>query len=512
MLRERVTKVQLVEEQLRREIEIGNFARGTALPPERELAGQFGVSYMTMRKAVGGLIGEGLLRRNRGSGTFVCNNISEEKVQKKLGFVIPAWSAPENLDFIMYISEACAAASWLVKIIYARSWEERAILDLWQNSDALVCVSVNDLRTLTDSLRERIRNRTKPIVFCDSDASAYGADSIFYLPDSSLEEAAELLYRLGHRRIVLLGSRPKVEDTLRAFLARYGVVFAADRVLAGYRDFEGGRAALRRILETMPDTTAVFCYNDTNAAGVLYEAQRIGLRIPEDLSVLGVNNLDISEQLYPRLTTIMVPHSGQGAAAAELLLARIAGEKEPDVLRGLEGESAKAYFSVFDRLFVQQRETFRLFARSKRPPLDRTNAVLSFLYTVCTNDIASALECVGLDPYIGVFHTLRPGRASLASDLMEEFRSSVERLVISAVNLKIIQEDDFEEQVGGAVLLNEEGRKKVITLWQNKKREVLSHPFLKEKVQFGLFPYVQANLLAKFVRGELSYYPALKVE
>ena len=154
-------------------------------------------------------------------------------------------------------------------------------------------------------------------------------------------------------------------------------------------------------------------------------------------------------------------------------LERISGEKDPDVLRGLEGESAKAYFFVFDRLFVQQRETFRLLARSKRPPLDRTNAVLSFLYTVCSNDIASALECVGLDPYIGVFHTLRPGRASLASDLMEEFRSSVERLVISAVNLKIIQEDDFEEQVGGAVLLNEEGRKKVITLWQNKKREVL---------------------------------------
>lgn len=193
-------------------------------------------------------------------------------------------------------------------------------------------------------------------------------------------------------------------------------------------------------------------------------------------------------------------------------LERISGEEVPNVLRGLEGESAKAYFSVFDHLFVQQRETFRLFARSKRPPLDRTNAMLSFLYTVCTNDIASALECVGLDPYIGVFHTLRPGRASLASDLMEEFRSSVERLVIGAVNLKILQKEDFEEQVGGAVLLNEEGRKKVITLWQNKKREVLSHPFLKEKVQFGLFPYVQANLLAKFVRGELPYYPALKVE
>ena len=191
---------------------------------------------------------------------------------------------------------------------------------------------------------------------------------------------------------------------------------------------------------------------------------------------------------------------------------RTGQEEDMDILRGLEGESAKAYFSVFDRLFVQQRDAFRLFSRTKRPPLDRTNAMLSFLYTVCTNDIASALECVGLDPYIGVFHTLRPGRASLASDLMEEFRSSVERLVIGAVNLKIVQADDFETQVSGAVLLNEEGRKKVITLWQNKKREVVMHPFLKEKMQFGLFPYVQANLLAKFVRGELSGYQALKVE
>lgn len=193
-------------------------------------------------------------------------------------------------------------------------------------------------------------------------------------------------------------------------------------------------------------------------------------------------------------------------------LEKIGRAEDMNVLRGLEGEGAKAYFFVFDRLFVQQREEFRLFARTKRPPLDRTNAVLSFLYTVCTNDIASALECVGLDPYIGVFHTLRPGRVSLASDLMEEFRSSVERLVIGAVNRKILQKEDFEEQVGGAVLLNEEGRKKAITLWQNKKREVATHPFLKERVQFGLFPYIQANLLAKFVRGELSFYPALKVE
>lgn len=135
--------------------------------------------------------------------------------------------------------------------------------------------------------------------------------------------------------------------------------------------------------------------------------------------------------------------------------------------------------------------------------------MLSFLYTVCANDVASALDCVGLDPYIGVFHTLRPGRASLACDIVEEFRALNERLVLSLINLKVVNASDFEVQVSGAVLLSDDGRKKVITAWQNKKRECIQHPYLKEKVAIGLFPYVQANLLAKYVRGEIPEYPAL---
>ena len=183
-----------------------------------------------------------------------------------------------------------------------------------------------------------------------------------------------------------------------------------------------------------------------------------------------------------------------------------------DSLRGIEGEGAKVLFGVFDRLYVKQRGDFVLYGRHKHPPLDRTNAVLSFLYTMCTNDIASALECVGLDPYIGYYHTLRPGRASLACDIMEEFRSSVERIVLGAVNLRMLNKDDFEVQVGGAVYLNEDGRNKVITLWQNRKRETMYHPILKEKIQFGLYPYVQANLLAKFIRNEIKIYPNLRIE
>lgn len=184
-------------------------------------------------------------------------------------------------------------------------------------------------------------------------------------------------------------------------------------------------------------------------------------------------------------------------------------EKDTDILRGIEGQSAKTYFDVFDLLFTQQKEDFMLSGRTKRPPLDPTNAMLSFLYTICTNDIASALECVGLDPYIGLFHTLRPGRVSLACDIMEEFRALIDRMVITMINLKTIQKNDFDKQISGAIWLNDDGRKKVITAWQDKKNECISHPYLKEKIPIGLFPYVQANLLAKYVRGEIDSYPNL---
>lgn len=204
--------------------------------------------------------------------------------------------------------------------------------------------------------------------------------------------------------------------------------------------------------------------------------------------------------------------NGEISACRDALTCNISVIKQMDdidAIRGIEGNSAKMYFNIFDTLFLKQKDDFRMFYRTKRPPLDRVNAMLSFLYTVCTNDIAAALECVGLDPYIGFYHTLRPGRASLACDLTEEFRSSVERVVITLINLRIVNADDFEEEVCGAVLLSKDGRKKVITAWQNKKREVILHPIIKEKVQFGLFPYIQANLLAKFIRGEIAKYPNL---
>lgn len=182
--------------------------------------------------------------------------------------------------------------------------------------------------------------------------------------------------------------------------------------------------------------------------------------------------------------------------------------KSKEQLRGYEGEAASIYFSVFNELILQQKTDFEFCGRSKRPPMDKVNAMLSFVYTLLTNQIASALECVGLDPYVGYLHTERPGRASLALDLIEELRAVLaDRFVLSLINKKIVSKKNFKIKENGAVLMDDELRKKLLTEWQNKKRETLTHPFLKEKIQWGMVPYVQAMLLARFLRGDLDGYP-----
>lgn len=186
-------------------------------------------------------------------------------------------------------------------------------------------------------------------------------------------------------------------------------------------------------------------------------------------------------------------------------------ETNIDVIRGIEGNCAKSYFDVFDGLILQNKEFFHMNGRTKHPPLDPINALLSFVYSIYTSEIVSALESVGLDSYIGFFHTLRSGRASLACDLVEEVRCIAERMSITLINLKVLDEKDFEKQVSGAVFLNETGRKKVLKAWQEKKREIFMHPHLKQKIPYGLLPFVQCNLLAKFVRGEIEEYPPFLV-
>lgn len=182
--------------------------------------------------------------------------------------------------------------------------------------------------------------------------------------------------------------------------------------------------------------------------------------------------------------------------------------KTIEELRGYEGEAASRYFSQFDQLILQQKSEFSFHVRNRRPPLDKVNALLSFTYSLLTGMCVAALETVGLDPYAGFMHTDRPGRCSLALDLLEELRAPyADRFVLSCVNKRIVDPADFEQKENGAVFLNEGGRKKYLSAWQNKKAEKLTHPYLQESIEWGLVPYVQALLLARYIRGDLDGYP-----
>ncbi len=177
-------------------------------------------------------------------------------------------------------------------------------------------------------------------------------------------------------------------------------------------------------------------------------------------------------------------------------------------LLGLEGEAASVYFSVFDDLILQQKEDFIFRGRNKRPPLDYVNAMLSFAYSLLAGMCGSALECVGLDPYVGFYHTDRPGRMSLALDIMEELRSVMaDRFVLTLINRKMVSKGDFIQKENGAVILTDSARKTFLSAWQAKKQEMIKHPFLDEKIEWGIVPHAQAMLLARFIRGDLDEYP-----
>lgn len=189
-------------------------------------------------------------------------------------------------------------------------------------------------------------------------------------------------------------------------------------------------------------------------------------------------------------------------------LPQVLDSSDMNVLRGLEGVAAAAYFGVFDHLLLNRKEDFFFRGRNRRPPLDRVNAMLSFAYSLLSHDCASALESVGLDSYVGFFHRDRPGRISLALDIMEELRPCMaDRFVLTLVNNRMMNPNDFLTQESGAVLLTDDGRKKFLKAWQERKRDTLTHPYLNEKMSWGMVPYVQALLLARYIRGDLDAYP-----
>lgn len=185
----------------------------------------------------------------------------------------------------------------------------------------------------------------------------------------------------------------------------------------------------------------------------------------------------------------------------------IPGAASMDELRGLEGDAARTYFVMLDRLILRHKDLFFMRERSRRPPRDRFNALLSFTYVMLMNDVRSALSSVGLDPFVGFMHTDRPGRPSLALDVMEEFRSEADRMVLRLINLGMVDPDGFVEMDGGAVMMDDDIRRKVISEWQASKRTEVTHPFTGERMPVGMVPHIQAKLLAKHVRGEIDGYP-----
>lgn len=182
-------------------------------------------------------------------------------------------------------------------------------------------------------------------------------------------------------------------------------------------------------------------------------------------------------------------------------------------LRGHEGDAASAYFSVFSHLLRTTDPAFRFNGRNRRPPRDAVNCMLSFVYTLIANDCTAALESVGLDPYVGLFHTLRPGRPSLALDLMEEMRAYLgDRLVLSLINRRQVNGRDFISQGEDAVTTTDQGRKTILQAWQQRKKEIITHPFLNEKIPIGLLPYIQSQLLSRTIRDSIDIYPPFLIK
>ena len=197
----------------------------------------------------------------------------------------------------------------------------------------------------------------------------------------------------------------------------------------------------------------------------------------------------------------------QAADRLSASMRRLQDDLDLDAVRGIEGDAARVYFEAFDHLIVREKDHFFMRGRSRRPPLDRVNCLLSFLYTLVLHDLRSALESVGLDPAVGYLHRDRPGRAGLALDMMEEFRPMADRLALSLVNLGQLQAGDFVFSDSGAVRMSDAARKTLLVAYQKRKQEEMVHPFVDERMSLGLFFHMQALLFARMLRDELDGYP-----
>ncbi len=264
------------------------------------------------------------------------------------------------------------------------------------------------------------------------------------------------------------------------------------RFLARTAGITNGNVLLRRTQYRMADDPAESCRIARNMIfGKLYNSRWSIERTRRD------HKVRIDDAAF-----------GSASKTLQNLLASVLDETDLDSLRGWEGAGATAYFGVFDDMILSKKETFYFRGRSRRPPLDPVNAMLSFAYSLLSSDCASALESVGLDAYVGFMHRDRPGRASLALDLMEELRPCLaDRFVLTLINNRVVSEEDFQKSESGAVVLSDTARRKFLKSWQERKKETITHPYLEEKIPWGLVPSLQALLLARCLRNDIDEYP-----
>lgn len=258
--------------------------------------------------------------------------------------------------------------------------------------------------------------------------------------------------------------------------------------------------------------------NGTSHGNVLLRREQYRIADDEQRALSYVRNM-ISGKIFNARWTIrrtlrdypMRVNSAKLEESCKILRDKITDVKNSaslDTIRGIEGDAAAEYFSVFDDMILNQKESFGFNGRNRRPPMDNVNAMLSFFYTLLSGECANALEAVGLDSYVGLMHTDKPGRKSLSLDLMEELRAPiVDRFVLTLINQRQIKARDFIKSENGAVRFTDEAKKRILTAWQEKKKEQLTHPYLQEKINWGLVPYIQALLLSRCIRGDLCEYP-----
>lgn len=288
------------------------------------------------------------------------------------------------------------------------------------------------------------------------------------------------------------GASPALMGKCAANKISLSFLTANGRFLAGVHGMEQGNVTLRKTQYRISDSETTSADIAKNILiGKLYNSRWVLERAARD------------HPLQADVAKLKRESAFIAEAISMLRVAKTLGE-----LRGIEGEAAARYFSAFDEMILQNKEIFYFHARSRRPPLDNVNTMLSFIYTLLSNDVAAALTSTGLDSYVGFLHRDRPGRRSLALDLMEELRAILaDRFILTLINTKQITQSEFLQKESGAVIMSDSGRRTLLTAWQKRKQEQITHPFLKEKIAWGLVPHVQALLLARFLRGDLDEYP-----